>query len=225
LNVPSLIADFLIERLATDQPAVLRHCAPKVFRAPALLHLRFPVAVPVLLSSPEPRKTRLGFFDSAVESAADLERRLLRLLSVLSRRRMLTAEFRSVDALAGPDPARLSATLELPVLRIECDADPATETRTFVLRLLPPRWSDSHRLELERALQRSFTDAEVLLCPRCRCLFCRRDQCDCVIWPDGAREAWEDSSPARYADHVLEGARPLSRLVIADLPLSGDVRL
>jgi hypothetical protein len=240
----------LIEELATDQPAPQRHFCPKVFRRPALLHLPFPIPVPVLVSSPEPRRTRLGFFDTAPESAASLELRLSRVLSVLSRRRVVRAEFRGVDARAAPDPAALSAALGAPVLLTDCGGDDATETATFLVRALPRRWSAERRREIEAALARAFEDAEVAVCAKCRCLFCRTDGSICsvryhsgrrVAFPGGAWEEadkdgtlWnfsccgvvgagaEGCSTATYEQHVQQSGKSLSRFVVADARLFED---
>jgi hypothetical protein len=180
------------------------HKAPKVFRTPTLLRLRIIDPIPLLFSSPEPRKTRIGSFDTEFDSAAAVEGRLWRLISALSDRPILTAEFHSVDAHAAPDPAELSATLGCPVLKFDCDFDPASDTQTFVLKILPERWTDEVRTELEAVIKAKFCAAEVHLCERCGCLFCHEDGSAC------------DSKRTKDIGHRRAEGRSLSKLFIAE---------
>jgi hypothetical protein len=218
LNVPSQIADFFIEVLAVDQPEETRHRAPKRFRRPILMGVRLPDPIPMQFSSPDPDRTRIGFFDSDLEPAVSLEHRVSRALNVISHRRMLVAQFLNVDALAAPDCARLANAHRVPVLRVDCDCDATTETVTFVLRILQTRWGT--REAIESAIREAFAAAEVLFCSKCDLLYCAGDRCHgCRRLPFDAccGRIPRDSPP----EHSRQPDRAFSKLVIGETAVYG----
>jgi hypothetical protein len=251
LNVPSQIADFFIEVLAVDQPAATRQRALKIFRKPLIMRIRLPEPIPMQFSSPDPDRTRIGFFDSDLESAAALERRVSRALSVIARRRLLTAEFHSVDSAAVPDIARLAAAHRVPVLRLDCDSDATTDTVTFVLRILQTRWDSALRGAIESAIRADFAAAEILFCAKCDLMYCASDGGPCVLryhegrrlpFDDGRWEVaennvalWNFACCGRIArdapgcavrtdpQHLREVDRAFSRLVISDVAVYDSV--
>jgi hypothetical protein len=93
----------------------------------------------MLFASPDPGRARIGFFDSRHESAVDLERRVSRAPSAIAERSMLVAEFHSVDIAHSPDVAKIADELRVHVLKLDVEADAATDTQTFVLQFLQTR--------------------------------------------------------------------------------------
>jgi hypothetical protein len=249
LNVPSQIADFLIEMLSTEQPPNLRHTSPKVFRNPSLFSIRFPEPIPMLFSSPEPRRTRIGFFDSPFESAISLEHRLSRMLSILSHRHVLTAEFHNVDSQCSLNISHFADSLNVKAVRIDCDSDSAMETQTFVVRILQIDWDERRRNEIEAALRESFAVSELLFCVKCNHLFCLNDGSSCgvrehsgkrIAFPNGLSEVIEEgiiwwcfeccgkvrangSECHEVGKHEMEQGRTFSRLIINEVSLFGDM--
>jgi hypothetical protein len=183
----------------------------------------------------------IGFFESDVESAIALERRVARVLSIISKRDVLLAEFHNVDR---SFQLRQFTDIYRPyLLRMDCGVDEVTDTQTFVFLFLQLRWDLAMREKVEAEIRQKFATVQILFCAKCDCMFCPSDGSECVVrFHAGKRTAFRDGTwevtegevaywnfaccgkvPAAapacsvnvYKEHFPESGRVFSRLVIS----------
>jgi hypothetical protein len=183
MNVPTLIAEFFIEALATDQPPELCHLDGKVFTRPVVMNVALPEPVPMSFSSQGGGKIQIGFFDTDLESAADIERRVSSALSAIAQRKMLIASFTNVDRVRFPveGAAELADGLGVCVLRKGGDVDEEGEVHSFILKIMQSHWEDETTDRVVARLEALKESSRIAKCTNCDYWFCPAEGGECAV--------------------------------------------
>jgi hypothetical protein len=183
MNVPALIAEFFIEALATDQPPELRHHNGKVFVRPVVMNIALPEPIPMSFSSQSGGKIQIGFFDTDLESAADIERRVSLVLTAIAQRKMLVASFTNVDRVRFPveGAAELAEGLGVCVLRKGGDVDEDGEVHSFILKIMQSHWDGEGADRVVARLEALKERSRIAKCANCDYWFCPAEGGECAI--------------------------------------------
>jgi hypothetical protein len=183
MNVPALITEFFIEAFAMDQPAEFCHLNGKVLLHPIVMRVALPEPIPMSFSSHIPGKIQIGFFDTDLENAADIERRVSSVLSAIAQRKMLVASFANVDRVHFPveKADELAENLGVCILRKMGDVDEDGEVHSFLLKIMQSHWDDDIANRVIARLEALKEGSRIAKCANCDYWFCPAEGGECAV--------------------------------------------
>ena len=184
MDVPAIYIDFLLETLSVTQPIVDPFHTPKRFTQPMPIMVRLPTPLPIIFSpSKQPNHVTLGFFDTPIILASDIQTIVTNTLNNLAFTEIFEAKFTNVDSECGftdDQLLELSEKLEVDLLKTEDKHEINEKTRSFSIIMLKNQWTPSKTQAVQSALKELLDEAYLHLCKKCHDPFNSKTGGDCV---------------------------------------------
>ncbi|OHT14293.1 hypothetical protein TRFO_43124 [Tritrichomonas foetus] len=199
LNVPTSLAEFLIESLAVNQPDHLKHVENKIFEGKQLIKIACPAPQIISFENQPDNKIQLGFFDTEVATAQETQITCNSILSTLFDRKILEFFVNKVDRMSFNFRylEELAKKNDFVYLISAPEVDLRSETISFLIKVLEYNWSHDKEQNIIKDILQLIQSSSVVICMKCGLMFCPNDGSICyktkhsghrIPFPNGALE-------------------------------------
>jgi hypothetical protein len=180
MTVDSLMADFLLERLAAE-PLAERQKTPKSWTAPTTVLIRLPVPLPVVFEAGEnSMKTLLGFVETPEVPHIVVYDQVCHVLTKFHNEKVIVGKFALVAVTGGDEKIEEMATANDAVLLKGKDLISRNgQTRDFAIFVMSNNWTQESERKIRNELTEIYERVKLWKCKKCKIPF--RDLHPCPL--------------------------------------------